>query len=113
MHEAGLMESALSIAERQAKEARATEIHSIRLRVGRLSGIVPEALEMAFAVLRRGTMAGNATMEIEQVAGVCFCGECRREFETSGLLAECPECRTPSADVRRGLELEIVSMEVC
>lgn len=112
MHEVGIMQSTLDIAEQQALAAGATIIHEIRLRVGQMSGVVPEALEHAFAVLKEGGMAENARLVIDYVPAVCWCSECQREFESSGMFCICSDCGTPSGEVRKGRELEIVSLEV-
>jgi hydrogenase nickel incorporation protein HypA/HybF len=112
MHEVGIMQSTLEAAEKQARAAGAARIHEIRMRVGRMRGVVPEALEHAFAILREGTMAAAATLSIEHVMAACWCGDCRQEFECPDWFSECPTCGTPSNDLRRGLELELVSMEV-
>jgi hydrogenase nickel incorporation protein HypA/HybF len=112
MHEVGIMHSAMEIAERQAREAGAESILKIHMRIGRMSGIVPEALETAFLILKEGTMAQEGSMEIESVAGVCYCADCAAEFEAQGLYADCPRCGTPSMDIRAGTEMELVSLEV-
>jgi hydrogenase nickel incorporation protein HypA/HybF len=112
MHEVGIMLSALEIAEQQAQAAGATKIHEIRLRVGQMSGVVPEALEHAFTVLKDGTMAEEASLIVDYVLAVCWCSACQREFESTGIFCICPDCKAPSGDVRRGRELEIVSLEV-
>lgn len=112
MHEVGIMHSALSIAENQALAVGATIIHEIRLRVGQLSGVVPEALEHAFVILKAGGMAENACLVIDYVPAICWCSSCKKEFESSGMFCTCPTCGTPSGEIRKGRELEIVSLEV-
>jgi hydrogenase nickel incorporation protein HypA/HybF len=112
MHEVGIMQSALDIAEKQARASGATAIHEIRLRIGQMTGVVPEALEHAFVVLREGTMSVGAKLAVEYVRAVFWCANCQKEFEQPGLFCECPECAIPSADVRSGMEMEIVSLEV-
>ena len=90
MHEVGIMQSALDIAKQQAQAAGATKIYEIRLRVGQMSGVVPEALEHAFTVLKDGTMAEEASLIVDYVPAVCWCSACRREFELTGLFCVCP-----------------------
>jgi hydrogenase nickel incorporation protein HypA/HybF len=77
-----------------------------------MTGVVPEALEHAFAVLKDGTMAQEARLVVDYVPAVCWCSACEREFESSGVFCVCPDCMVPSSDVRKGRELEIVSLEV-
>jgi hydrogenase nickel incorporation protein HypA/HybF len=112
MHEVGIVQSILEIAAQQTKAAEATQVHTIRLRIGRLTGVVPEAIEHAFAVLRAGTPAAEAVLAIEIVPAICWCDECEQEFTADGLYSECPTCGTPSLIVRQGQEMDLVSLEV-
>lgn len=112
MHEAGIVQSLLTLAEEKARAAGAARIGSIRFRVGRMTGVVPEALEHAFAILRTGTLAADAALDVEYVPGTFWCSACEGEFETEELIGACPRCGAPSADVRRGREMDLVSLEV-
>jgi hydrogenase nickel incorporation protein HypA/HybF len=112
MHEFALMQSTLDLALKEAATAGAHEIHELRMRVGRLSGVVPEALSYAFEALRPDTLAAKACLEIESVPAVMWCDACQQEFESPELLCECPSCGTISRELRRGRELELISMEI-
>jgi hydrogenase nickel incorporation protein HypA/HybF len=112
MHELSIMESALDQACSQAQAAGASRIHAIRLRIGALSGVVPEALEFAFEALAPGTLAEDAKLEIEHVPARFKCGECAREFEAGDLFSLCPDCQTPSRDLQAGREMELASLEI-
>jgi len=107
-----IMESALNLALDQARQAGASRVHLIRLRVGALSGVVPEALEFAFEALAPGTAAEGGRLAIEPVPARFWCRTCAREFEADDLLAECPSCHEPSGDLRAGRELEVASLDV-
>lgn len=112
MHEVGIIQSTLTLAEQYARNAGAEGIIEIRLQVGQMTGVVPEALQYAFTILREGTLAEAAQLVVEYVSAVCWCATCRREFEAGGLFGVCPDCGTPSGEVRRGRELDLISMEV-
>lgn len=112
MHEVGIMQSVLDLAEREARAAGSAGIREIRLRVGRLTGVVPESLEFAFSVLCKGTLAEKGQLCVEYVPGTFWCGQCSQEFEAEGFLCECPGCGTPSFERRRGTEMELISLEV-
>lgn len=112
MHEAGIIQSALRLAEERARAADASVIRRVVLRVGRMTGVVPEALEHAYAVLREGTLAAGADLQVEYVPGTCWCADCDADFETTGLIGECPRCGRPSGFVRGGTDIELVSLEV-
>jgi hydrogenase nickel incorporation protein HypA/HybF len=106
------MDSALNMALNQATKAGATRIDTIRLRIGALSGIVPEALQFAFETLAPGTLAEGAILDIVNVPARFWCNTCGLEFQSDDLLAGCPGCHQPSGDLRAGRELELASMEI-
>jgi hydrogenase nickel incorporation protein HypA/HybF len=106
------MQSALSLALEQAQKARASRVHVIRLRIGALSGVVPDALEFAFEALTPGTPAEGARLAIEHVPARFWCAACTREFQSDDLFAECPDCHAPSGELRAGREMELASLEI-
>ena len=112
MHEFGLMQTALEAALEHARDRGATRIHRITLRVGDLSGAVPEALRFAYEALRDGTPAAQAELEVQTVPVLCRCSECGQDFRPEDLIFACPECGTLSTTVRQGRELLLTSIEV-
>jgi hydrogenase nickel incorporation protein HypA/HybF len=112
MHELAIMDSALNMALDQAEKAGAIRVLLIRLRIGALSGVVPEALQFAFQALAPGTIAEGASLDIEHVPAKFWCPACSREFQSVDCFAECPGCHRPSGDLRAGREMELASMEI-
>jgi hydrogenase nickel incorporation protein HypA/HybF len=111
MHEVSIMTEALRMAMDAAKSAGATRVLKLRLRIGTLSGVVPEALRFAFDVVVHGTMAEGACLEIEAVQAACWCQTCQAEFECADFFNECPRCHDVSGELRRGREMEIADVE--
>jgi hydrogenase nickel incorporation protein HypA/HybF len=112
MHEVAIMEEAVRLAADAAQAAGKPRILTLRLRVGTLSGVVPDALRFAFDVVGRNTPAEGATLEIESVPVACWCATCQAEFAGHDFWNECPRCHDLSGDLRRGRELEIASVEL-
>jgi hydrogenase nickel incorporation protein HypA/HybF len=106
------MQSALETALEQAQQAGGGRVCALHLRIGALSGVVPDALEFAFEALTPGTPAEGAQLAIELVPARFWCGHCLNEFQADDMLAECPVCHEPSADLRAGREMEITSLEI-
>jgi hydrogenase nickel incorporation protein HypA/HybF len=106
------MQDTVILATKQAREAGAQHIHRIMMRVGALSGAVPESLEFAFEIVAKGTMAEGAKLDIERVPILCYCPTCAQEFEPTDFVCECTRCGRPSTDVRGGRELQVTSLEV-
>ena len=80
MHEVGIIQSTLELAEQSARTSGATQIHRLRLRVGCMTGVVREALEFAFEVraeVADPTVIGqtpNGTRRIVNILGGTFEG---------------------------------------
>ena len=106
------MQSALGQALEQARQAGASRVYSIRLRVGAVSGVVPEALQFAFEALADGTPAQGAQLIIEHVPARFWCSTCNHEFELAEVRACCPDCGGFNGELRGGRELELTSLEI-
>ncbi len=111
MHEAGLMQSALETVARVAHQHNFARVSRIGLRVGLLSGVVPEALEFAFEVLRSGTVAADAKLEIEIVPGRFWCENCQAEYNLEQFEFDCARCGGPLVLRGGGAELELAFVE--
>ncbi len=112
MHEVSIMQSALNLAMDQARSANAKRICALHLRVGDLSGVVPEALDVAFEALTAGTIAEGAELVIEPVTPRFWCPTCQHEFEPADLSGQCPDCGGLTGELRAGRELELASLEI-
>jgi hydrogenase nickel incorporation protein HypA/HybF len=112
MHEVGIIQEAVRMALEAAKTSGASRVHGLRLRVGTMSGVVPDALRFGFDLVCRGTLAEGATLDIESVPAACWCVACAAEFECEDFINECPRCHELSQELRRGRELDLASVEM-
>ena len=112
MHEVGIMQEAVRLAVAKAEASGGTRVHGLRLRVGKMSGVVPDSMRFAFDMVCLGTTAEGAQLEIEEVPARCWCAGCQAEFPVDELLNECPQCHEFSNELRGGRELEIASVEI-
>lgn len=69
MHELSIAQSILVIVRQHLPEDRNREVKSVKLKVGNLSGIVPESLQFCFQMASEGTEMQGARLEIEPVSG--------------------------------------------
>lgn len=106
------MDGALALACSEAEKAGARRVVCLRLRIGMLSGVMPEALRFAFDALAAGSIAEGAEMVIEDVPARFWCAACAREFQAAEYLATCPQCAAVSTDLRAGREMELASLEI-
>lgn len=112
MHEVGITQSIIEIAERHARQEDAESIASVTVDIGSLSGVVPDAVEFCFEACTAGTMAEGARLIVRHIQGRGLCRECRHEFDLDTYTFACPQC--DGFDVERlcGEELRISEMEI-
>jgi len=96
MHEYSLMMALMDRVAEEAAARRALAVHRVRVCLGELSGVEPELLESAFAIVRAGTLCEGAALEIERVAARWACSGCRRPMD-AGERLQCPACGAPAA----------------
>ena len=112
MHELSI---ALGIVDVAAEEAgrRGGRVAVVHLKLGRLSGVVPDALRSAFELAREQEPAvAAAELAIEEVAVTARCPTCAADRAVPFPELRCPACGTPTPDVVRGRELEVVALEI-
>ena len=112
MHEVGIMQSILSTALQAAEEEGAESIEVIRLRVGQLMGVVPEALDFAFECLKPGTPAENGRLEVDYIIPEFECAGCGVRFQAPQPRYDCPACSGTDCRMVKGRELEVVNLDV-
>lgn len=112
MHEYGITESLLRIVEDKAKEAGVTNVTSIRVVVGALTGFVPDCIQFYYETMSKNTIAEGATLEFEELPVTLRCRECAQTFQPADREWKCPGCGAVAVDIQGGRELYIKEMEV-
>lgn len=107
-----LAESVVQIVEAQAKAAGATKVLMVRLEIGALSHVEPDAIAFCFdAVTAQGRAAG-AKLEIDRIPGRGWCHDCMAEVEVAALGEPCPTCGGYKLQVSGGQDLRVKEIEV-
>jgi len=86
-------------------------VASVRVRVGRLSGVVPDAMRFCFELVTEGTPLAGARLEIDEPDGRGHCRSCDEEIALRDLVLLCP-CGSADVEVVAGRELAVASVEV-
>ena len=108
MHELSITQSLIDAVLDRTGERTVT---AVNLRIGPLSGVLPDAMRFCFDVASAGTPLEGATLMIDEPQGVGRCRSCRQEFELSDLILLCL-CGSADVEVLRGRELMLMSVEV-
>ncbi len=112
MHEMALMESVIEIACDTARRNEAKAIRAIRLSVGALSHVDPEALRFCADAVSRGTLAEGARLDIDTVPGAGWCLDCEQIVPLTQRFGACPHCGRHRVQMTAGDEMTIKDMEI-
>jgi hydrogenase nickel incorporation protein HypA/HybF len=112
MHELSVVASLVETIEALAREHKAKSVTGVWIKVGALSGVVPELLESAFDMYRRGTIVENARLMIERPPLKALCRACRAEAERTDYSPACPACGSSDLEITGGTDLFLERVEL-
>ncbi len=113
MHELGTVFYVLDRVEELCRENDLTEVGSVTLEVGEVSGIIPEYLVdcWKWAVKKRPPALQNAELKIETLKAVTFCEDCQKTYPTLQYAKICPYCKSERTYLVTGNEYNIKEIE--
>ena len=76
MHELGICDALLKMVADVAKQEGTTEVASVTVEVGTLSGVVPRFLEDCWQAVIDGTEFADTAMIVETLEGKAQCLDC-------------------------------------
>ena len=108
MHELGITRNIVAIV---AEAAKGRPVGRVTLEIGKLSGVMSDAIAFCFDIVAAGTVVEGASLEIHQIDGRAHCRVCAREFDAASLATPCP-CGSRRLTWLRGEELKVKSMQL-
>ena len=112
MHELSIAMSVIDMAAEEAQRRR-SRVLAVHLRLGPLSGVVPQALASAFELAREGTELEDCRLVVEDVPITIYCPMCAAEKPAESIQSlRCRDCGTPAERVIGGQELELTALEL-
>ena len=113
MHELSIALGIVDLAAEESRRRGDSRVLAVHLKVGRLSGVVADALRNAFELAReQESSLANADLVIEDVPISAYCPKCQTEQAPDFPRLCCPVCGTATPEVLRGKELEVVALEL-
>ena len=111
MHETGIAWQILETAQHEAHQTGGA-LSRVGLRLGVMSGVVAEALEFSFDVLKEQAGAPQACLEIERIDLAAECTVCGSTVAPEReVLLLCPACGA-AMRITAGEEMELAWIEV-
>jgi len=112
MHEYSIVQALLNQCEDIAKENKAQKVTKIVTKIGKLSGVEPHLLEIAFNTFKEGTLCDGAEFVMDVVSLKLECLGCAKVFEPKEIAYYCPYCESLNVKVLDGEEMYLMSLEM-
>lgn len=112
MHEMAMSESLVEIVEEEGRKHGFAKVRVVRVELGTLGHVEPDALRFCFDAVTRGTIAEGAQLDIVAVAGAGFCLDCGQTVPLTERFGACPICGAYHVQMTAGDDLRIKELEV-
>jgi hydrogenase nickel incorporation protein HypA/HybF len=112
VHELSLVASLFEVLEENAREHDAVRITAVVLKVGIMSGVVPDLLESAFEMYKKGTLAESARLEIVRVPVKLRCPDCGGETAREDADFSCAACGSRRIEIMEGRDIVVERIEL-
>lgn len=112
MHELSLIASVFDLLEEKAREHGAARVTQVVLKVGALSGVVPDLLESAFETYKKGTLADGARLDVVRVPLKLRCPDCGGEAVREDADFSCVACGSRRVEIIEGREILVERIEL-
>ncbi|MEU8922052.1 hydrogenase maturation nickel metallochaperone HypA [Kitasatospora sp. NPDC048545] len=112
MHEMSIAAAVVEQVDAAARDHGAPGVARVRLQVGELAGVVPQALDFCFELACAGTLVEGAVLHTEAVEARARCTPCDTEWAV-GMPPDlgCPSCSGGGVELLSGRELQILDVE--
>ncbi|MDQ7043080.1 MAG: hydrogenase maturation nickel metallochaperone HypA [Sulfurimonas sp.] len=112
MHEYSVVQALINQCEEIAQSNKATVVNRVITKIGVMSGIEVQLLQVAFDTFKEGTMCANAEL-VQNVQKLKLeCKECGNIFEVDEVRYYCLKCESLSVKVLDGEDMYLMSLEM-
>jgi hydrogenase nickel incorporation protein HypA/HybF len=108
MHELAISRNIVAIV---SDAAAGRPVRRVTLEVGKLSGVMRDAILFCFDIAAQGTVVEGAALDIREIDGRARCFDCGEEFVMTTLFEPCA-CGSRRLERLAGEELNVKSMEL-
>ncbi len=112
MHEFSVVQSLLSLIEENATQNNAKSVSKVVVKIGKLSGIEPHLLKLAFDTFKENTICENAQLEMIIQDVKAKCEDCKNEFTVEENRFICPNCQSYNLQILEGEDMYLMSLEL-
>lgn len=112
MHELSVTKGIIKLCIEEGEKHKVKKINKINIKVGELTGLVPNCISYYFNIAAKGTIAEEAEIVIEKVPVSIQCETCSFEGKLGKNQYYCPKCNGSKYKIIKGREFYLDTMEV-
>ena len=114
MHELGTVLYVIEQVEKVVEENNLSEVGSVTVQIGEVSGIIPEYITDAWKwAIKESKYLKDTELKVEKLEAVTFCEDCKKTYSTVKYAKICPYCGSEKTYLVTGNEYAIQEIEAC
>ena len=110
MHEASIAQSMLELIQDQCGGVQ--PLTRVKVRLGTMSGVCPDALDFAFPEISEAMGFGRPVLTITVVPAIATCKACSTKYDMKDAFTLCPECNAMDRHLAGGDDCFLESVEL-
>ena len=104
--------SLVELVEEEARRNGAARVRVVRLEIGALGHVEPDAMRFCFDAVTRGTLAEGAVLDIATLPGEGWCLDCGQSIALNERFGACPLCGQYHVQMTQGDDLRLKELEI-
>ncbi|MEJ2535753.1 MAG: hydrogenase maturation nickel metallochaperone HypA [Calditrichia bacterium] len=112
MHELSIAQNIIEIVNDNLNDHQKNIVKSVRVKVGKLTNILPDSLVFSFEALVKDTDLDGAVLEIEHLPIKIKCAECGAVSTSDDFLFSCEKCGGNQIKILSGNEFLVSEIEL-
>jgi hydrogenase nickel incorporation protein HypA/HybF len=112
MHELSVAQNIIDIVKENVPSDELSNVKSILIDVGEMSGVVADSLEFCFDVVKLETPLQNSRIEIKKIPFILFCNSCNKDTSNTMGIRMCEYCGGFDTKIISGTEMNVTEVEL-
>jgi len=112
MHELSIAEAIIESTLEETSKHDGGRVEEVGIRIGSLSGVMPDALEFAYLIVVRDTSLKGSRIKMEIVPAAGTCSDCGTPCSFEMTPFACPSCGSFKIELQGGYELDISYIKI-
>jgi hydrogenase nickel incorporation protein HypA/HybF len=111
MHEFSIVKHIIGIVLETVTNHNVEHVTRVEIEVGKASGVMHEAMDVAWQAATRETVLSGATLEIIEIPILAECRSCKHRYDPAEIFEPCPVCSEINPIILTGQELRVIALE--